>query len=773
VFNSHSCFVFPSLCSFICLQQVEKKVNEVKAIEQDGVTSSKESVEEGKPKVEESSSPATPVTKPEEVSDVDKQIEPPMAEVEKTDDAPVLDVPVEDNTEEKDNIPESHTPAVPQPVADTIKAQSEEKPAVESVVKEAPEQLAVASLEKGEEEKAYIVDPPEQIPETPEKLEEPIDALPTKESEVVRIEEIKSSRVEKPEDAAIEEEEKPREQSELFEQVEKMYEEVDTNERMEKAKVIDVPEQIPETPEKLEEPLDVLSAKESEVEGIEEIKSSRVEKPEDAAIEEEEKPREQSELFEQVEITYEEVDTNKRMEKAKIIDVPEQILQTPEKLEEPLNVLPAKESEVVGIEEIENSHVEKPEDAAIEAEEKPREQYELFEQVDKTYEEVDTKERMEKAKIVDVPEQIPETPEKLEEPLDVLPEKKSEVVGTEEIKSSHVESIEVEKPEAAAVEAEEEPREQSELFEQVEKTYEVDSKEKVEGDTDKDTGSSAEKVENTSFLKDKEEEEPSVIRSSEQVRTSQEALTDLNENEGDFSLSSTDPEKVDAEEKKELSGADVIGELSKEAVVEAGKVAEENEAKTLETEEGNGKRNVKPEESTPPVKEKDADTAEFVEKSFEGRSTGRDVEEENKREHNVKEETPALGGTNKDEHVEGNEAQVTTVTSKPVEEPQESELQVRNEEAAETGKDKLEKEKVDEIAKSDIQNLEPSVDAGDETKTSQDLPKELPAKSSQKQSNNIISKVKQSLVKAKKAIIGKSPSSKTLSGETKGDIKVK
>jgi len=602
-------------CSFICLQQVEKKVNEeVKAIEQDGVTSSKESVEEEKPKVEESPSPATPISKPEEMSE-DKQIEPPIADVEKTDDAPVSDVPVEDNEEEKDNIPDSHTPVVPQPVDDTIKAQSEEQPAVEYVVKEAPEQVAVASLEKGQEEKANIVDVPEQIPETPEKLE-----------------------------------------------------------------------------------------------GL-------------------------------------------------------------------LDVLHAKESEVVGIEEIKSSHVEKPEAAAIEAEEKPREQSVFFEQVEKAYEEVGTKERVEKANTVEVPEHITETPEKLEGPLDVLPAKESEIVGVEESKSSHVESIKVEKPEAAAIEAGEKPREQSEIFEQVEKTYEeVDTKERVEGDTDKDTGISAEKVENTSFLKDKEEE-PSVIRISDEVQTNQEALTYLKEDEGDFSLPSTVTEKVDAEDKKELSGADVIGELSKEAVVEAGKVAEENEPKTLETEEGNGKRNVIPEESTPPVIEKDVgssiSTAEFIEKSFEGKSTGRDVEEQNKGEQNVKDETLALGGTNKDEHVEENQAQATTVVSKPLEEPQESELQIRNEETAETGEDKLEKEKVDEIAKSDVQNLEPSVDAGDETKTSQDLPKELPAKSAQKHSNNIISKVKQSLVKAKKAIIGKSPSSKTLSSETKGDIKVK
>ncbi|GLT70293.1 hypothetical protein SLA2020_423830 [Shorea laevis] len=607
-------------------EQVEKKVNEeVKAIEQDGDTSSKESVEEEKPKVEESPSPATPVSKPEEVSE-DKQIGPFIADVEKTDDAPVSDVPVE----EKDNIPDSHTPAVPQPVADTIKAaQSEEQPAVESVVKEAPEQLAVASLEKGQEEKANIVVVPEQIPETPEKLEEPLDVFPVKESEVVGTEEIKSSHVEKPEAAAIEAEEKPREQSELFEQVEKTYEEVDTQKRVEKENIVDVPEQIPETPEKLEGPLEVLPAKESKVVGIEEIKSSLVEKPEAAAIEAEEKPREQSELFEQVEKTSEEVDTKERVKKANIVDVPEQITETPEKLEEPLDVLPAKEPEVVGTEEIKISHVEKPGAAAIVAEKKPREQSELFEQVEKTYEEVDTKERVEKENIVDVPEQIPETPEKLEEPLEVLPAKESE-----EIKSSHVESIKVEKPEAAAIEAEEKPREQSVLFEQVEKTSEeVDSKERVEGDTDKDTGTSAEKVEKTSFLKNKEEE-TSVITSSEQVQTNQEALTYQKEDEGDFSLPSTDPEKVDAGDRKELSGADVIGEPSKESVVEAGKVAEENEAKTVETEEENGKRNVKPEESTPPVREKDVDssisTAEFIEKSFEGKSAGRDVEEENK-----------------------------------------------------------------------------------------------------------------------------------------------
>jgi hypothetical protein len=40
--------------------------------------------------------------------------------------------------------------------------QSLPQPAVESIVKEAPEQVVVASLEKGQEEKANIVDAPDR-----------------------------------------------------------------------------------------------------------------------------------------------------------------------------------------------------------------------------------------------------------------------------------------------------------------------------------------------------------------------------------------------------------------------------------------------------------------------------------------------------------------------------------------------------------------------------------------------------------------------------------
>ncbi|CAL0300159.1 unnamed protein product [Lupinus luteus] len=68
---------------------------------------------------------------------------------------------------------------------------------------------------------------------------------------------------------------------------------------------------------------------------------------------------------------------------------------------------------------------------------------------------------------------------------------------------------------------------------------------------------------------------------------------------------------------------------------------------------------------------------------------------------------------------------------------------------------------------------EPTKDSDAAKTSSRDLPKETPAKPAQKQSNNIISKVKQSLVKARKAIIRRSPSSKNHSAEAKDDIQVK
>ncbi|KAF5463595.1 hypothetical protein F2P56_013757 [Juglans regia] len=439
------------------LQEVEKKVNE----------------EEEKPKVGESPSPATASSKPEQARE-DKRIGPPLVEVEKTDDAPAY------STEEKDFISHSHSPAVPELVADTIETQSEKQTAMETVIKEAPKQVAIALLEKGPEEKP------------------------------------------------------------------------------------------------------------------------------------------------------------------KIVDVPEPIAEAPQKLLETLDVLPAKDSESVALGEIKNLGV----------------------------------------------------------------------------------SIKVEKPEVAALKADEKlGEEQSELYEQVDKAYEeVEIKESVETDADKDPRTSVEKVENTPLLKEvqtDEEEEAGVLRNSEQAPTNQEAQSDLKEDGMDFSLPVTLTEKVDAEDKKKLSGADVVGEqLSKKAVVEIGNLSVENVARTGDqiTEVVNEKKNEVLEESTLPVEVEDVDsfpsTTEVNEKSMEGDNISRDVEaaiKGNKGEHNVKDEILAFAETNKDERVEEKQAEVTRVVSKPLKEAQEPELQLRSEETIETSENKLEKGKVDEIAKCDVQNLEPSI----------------------------------------------------------------
>ncbi|KAL7237739.1 hypothetical protein ACSBR2_003944 [Camellia fascicularis] len=95
----------------------------------------------------------------------------------------------------------------------------------------------------------------------------------------------------------------------------------------------------------------------------------------------------------------------------------------------------------------------------------------------------------------------------------------------------------------------------------------------------------------------------------------------------------------------------------------------------------------------------------------------------------------------------------------------------KGEETVQTSETNLEKDKeAGDIAKPEV----PTPESND-TKTSKEAPKDevISVKPTSKQSNNIIAKVKQSLVKAKKAIIGKSPNSKTVSSETKSDFKDK
>ena len=737
-------FKFSSLCSFILLQQTEKKVNEeVKAIEQDSVSFSKESVEE-EPKVDESPSPATPLSKLEEVSE-NKHIEPLIPGVEKTDDAPISDLPVEDDTKgEKHSIPDSHTPSIPlpAPVEDTGNTQPEEQPAVESAVKEAPEQVAISSLEKEQEEKPKVVDAHELKAEAAEKLKEPLDVLPPKESEAIGINEIKDSNVEsieveKVEAAATETDEKLGEQSELTKQVEKTYEEVQ-------------PEvAVMETKEK--------PAEQSEL--TKKVEKTYVEvQPEAAAIETEEKPVEQSELIKQVEKTYEEVETKGSVEVDSATntgtsaekDENTQFFkkEQTDKAEEPIVITNSKQ-----ILTDQEAQTDLKEDGGefcppstlsqkVDTEDKKG-----FSGAD-VVEELSKKEVVETEKVAEENEAKTVETEKENEQRNSIPEESSPI--KEGDINSSISTAEV-----------------------IEKSYEGEN-----------TGRNVEAIEENKGEQNVEDKIPALAETDkdEHLEVKQAEVSTERENTGgrDFEVVEENKEEQNVEDKMPA-------------------LAKTNKDELLE--------------------EKQAEV------STERENTGRDVEvvEENKEEKNVEDKSPALAKTNKDEHLEEKQAEVTTVitetlkesqekqaevttivseplkesqekqaevttvvseslkesqenttvVSEPLKEPQESELHLRSEKTVETGEDKLEKEKVDEVAKSEVQNLEPPVNIGDEIKTSQDQPKELPAKSTQKQSNNIISKVKQSLVKAKKAIIGKSPSSKTLSSDTKGDIKVK
>ncbi|XP_057961341.1 uncharacterized protein LOC131153205 [Malania oleifera] len=307
----------------------------------------------------------------------------------------------------------------------------------------------------------------------------------------------------------------------------------------------------------------------------------------------------------------------------------------------------------------------------------------------------------------------------------------------------------------------------------------VESKEAVESETVKDTGTVTDKVEDTSFLKEEQFHKNGELHLSkilDQVVSTNHGVQDHSKADGgDQSSLHIQTEKAcSKEEEKETSGDGVVEVLPKESAAESGMVDEQNEAKNVNS----GEKGVVTEESAQPVTNKveeaidSMSTIEANEKPFEEEDV--ELVSENKKEENIRDEIPASVETRNDAGIGEIPDEFTiSAVEKAVGEHKES-VEVKKKEAVKTNADERVKE-VDEVVKSDVQNLErSSCKDGNDTKISQDPPKEqAPAKLSQKHSNNIISKVKQSLVKAKKAIIGKSPSSKALSSDTKGDIKVK
>ncbi|KAJ6974032.1 hypothetical protein NC653_030172 [Populus alba x Populus x berolinensis] len=477
---------------------------------------------------------------------------------------------------------------------------------------------------------------------------------------------------------------------------------------------VDKPEQVileVDKPEPVVPEVEVKQEEQSEV-------TQQIEKPESMVPETEVKLEEQSEVTKLDEKT-EEQEVEVKPEGQSVIRKQVEQSEVAEQIEKPESVIP--ETEVKLEEQSEVTKLdEKTEEQEVEV--KPEGQSVIRKQVEQS----EVAEQIEKPESV-----IPETEVKLEEQSKVTKLDEKTEVHEVEVKSEgqsvireQVEQSEVveqiEKPESVIPETE---VEQSEVSKLDEKTEEHEVEVKPEGQSEV-----SEQVEIKST-----DEKPGQVAAITQV-----AQAEIKEDGGKSSLPEIIQKAV-----PEAEGTDLVEASLKEIVVEAKKGREENEAGTIKAEGEKIASDTVKEELAQPIK----------------------VEE--------KEEIPAIDETHKDGNIEGKLDEATTAVSEPVKESQDSVSEAKEEEGtAKTNEENSEQEKVDEIAKSDTQNLEYSVKDAEDAKESQDLPREVPAKPAQKHSNNILTRVKQSLVKAKKAIIGKSPTPKTVSSDSKGDVKV-
>ncbi|XP_057501512.1 uncharacterized protein LOC130785373 [Actinidia eriantha] len=663
-------------------EKVEKVNEEVKQIEE-SLPASKDSGEEKEPKAEELPCQPTPASSEVDKKLEEKQIECSLAaEVKKTDETPVLEVPVEDNSQPEAKptivsveeqpqekpvieVVEKLLEAAPEVVEVTVPPVVAEQPVTEPVGKQLEEQPPVEVVEKEAEEQPKIVGTPEPSVEAVEETEK-VEVLPIKELETLAAKDVESS------------------------------------EAVPKKEVI--PESVTKMEDKPHEQLEAVEVVEKECAAAEPKESVEVEIAKD---------RETS--ADKIEETIK--------EEPVVMDTSQEPSEAAEKVEEECAVIEPKESVKF---EIAKEKTDKDEVVATETAPKQSEAAEKVE------DECAVVEPEESAKVEIADKEI--SADKIEDSL-----LKEEQTGKDEVVVTN------------------KALEQSEAAENVEEVCtEVGPEESVKIEIAKVVETLTDKIAETTKV------EPYVTESSDQITpTNMKAEADTKEDE------STVVENANIDEKeKESSGTGVVEVLSKEVIVDSGKVELESEGKNVETEE---EKKFVTEESNEPKTNKVEDVSssisptEVTEKSLEGEISTRGIElvAENGKE-SIKDETVTSVETEKNGEVDEKVVEVTTPTVEvPAEEPKKSETEVTGAENAETGETNYVKEKeAGEIAKSDFPTPEPPKE-------------EVLTKPTSKQSNTIMSKVKQSLVKAKKAIIGKSTNSKTVSSEAKGDVKDK
>jgi hypothetical protein len=372
-------------------------------------------------------------------------------------------------------------------------------------------------------------------------------------------------------------------------------------------------------------------------------------------------------------------------------------------------------------------------------------------------------------KETNIDEVVPTETEKAEPVVTVVDENQSEL-GIQSIKQKE----------------EEKPKEEAEIQEQTVDTVEVHPPKDSDIEVVKEIDNSESEVipikeENTDPVSNGVVEKPieplqvgeEVVETIKEQATekSEGSLNDTIKKEESETNTAVNTAEVSLNEEAQTNPADIVEpspEVEEKVVVEDGK---KESSFTDVIEEISSKEVVGVTENTTSVEEKAVVAAEDVKKEPEALNavqvSSREAEVDIKKtdeQNEAKTATPEAGDA--DKKVD----EIFKAVSEPVRETLASKFEEKDEEETiQTGADNSEKERIEEPVKTEV---EATKENDTTTITSKDLPKETPAKPPQKQSNNIISKVKQSLVKAKKAITGKSPS-KNLSSDPKGDIKVK
>lgn len=195
------------------------------------------------------------------------------------------------------------------------------------------------------------------------------------------------------------------------------------------------------------------------------------------------------------------------------------------------------------------------------------------------------------------------------------------------------------------------------------------------------------------------------------------------------------------------------------------------DSKYAEADSSAPQNSIKNEETVVEEDKKEDNTKQEIDKKEENKPEIEQVQSEKSKHENGSAPGPGSGSYAEVSEPEKSSRDVEVVTDKEKEEKMKKET---NDEAkSDANKSDNNDRVVHNTPKPDNPtNLESSKD-GSENRTGTDPPKqEVSTKSTQKQSSTIMSKVKHSIVKAKKAITGKS-SSKTVTAEAKGNENVK